>query len=224
MPLPGYLLSRCEGQVGSPEKPLSRLGRLSYLAYWRSTILEHLARQRGAALSIRGLSRDTGICPHDIAATLQELHMVEVRAGRSVLQHTVRAVRGEARGKSPCESLLGGKHDSAGTLCTQVCAGLAGAANQGANGAQGEKVIPAHPAPRVPALARGTLHPRHPGRSDTSSDTELLLWPRPFGGAILAEQAEYGPLTPHLLCFCVLGLCSGFRQEKWSLTGTSGLA
>ncbi|XP_048862722.1 histone acetyltransferase KAT6B-like isoform X2 [Brienomyrus brachyistius] len=103
-----YLLSRCEGQTGSPEKPLSSLGRLSYLAYWRGTILEHLERQRGAALSIRGLSRDTGICPHDIATTLQELHMVEVRAGRCVLVWREQLIREqmERRGrKSPQHTL-----------------------------------------------------------------------------------------------------------------------
>ena len=38
----GYLLSRREGQPGSPEKPLSDLGRVSYQAYWKSVVLEHI--------------------------------------------------------------------------------------------------------------------------------------------------------------------------------------
>ncbi|KAG7257479.1 hypothetical protein CRUP_024095, partial [Coryphaenoides rupestris] len=81
----GYLLTRQEGQAGSPEKPLSDLGRLSYLAYWRSVILEylHAARpaRRGGGVSVRGLSRATGMCPHDIAATLQQLHMMDRQDG-----------------------------------------------------------------------------------------------------------------------------------------------
>ncbi|XP_077406289.1 histone acetyltransferase KAT6B isoform X1 [Vanacampus margaritifer] len=80
-----YLLTRQEGQAGSPEKPLSDLGRLSYLAYWKSVILEYLYRQPNKHVSVKGISRATGMCPHDIAATLQHLGMIDRQDGRVVL-------------------------------------------------------------------------------------------------------------------------------------------
>ncbi|KAJ3604414.1 hypothetical protein NHX12_029155 [Muraenolepis orangiensis] len=80
-----YLLSKREGQPGSPEKPLSDLGRLSYMAYWHSVVLECLHEVRDRQLSIRQLSKLTGICPQDITATLQNLTMLEQRGDRLVL-------------------------------------------------------------------------------------------------------------------------------------------
>ncbi|MCJ8730490.1 hypothetical protein PDJAM_G00184990 [Pangasius djambal] len=76
-----YLLSRREGQAGSPEKPLSDLGRLSYLAYWKSVILEYLHNHPDKSVSIKGMSKATGMCPHDIATTLQQLNMIDVQDG-----------------------------------------------------------------------------------------------------------------------------------------------
>nr|CAB3257896.1 histone acetyltransferase KAT6A [Phallusia mammillata] len=76
-----YLLSRKEGQAGSPEKPLSDLGQVSYNAYWRSAMLEYLSKKSNEKhLSLRDISKSTGICPHDIASTLQKLGMIKVKA------------------------------------------------------------------------------------------------------------------------------------------------
>uniref|UniRef100_A0A7N8X1T2 Histone acetyltransferase n=1 Tax=Mastacembelus armatus TaxID=205130 RepID=A0A7N8X1T2_9TELE len=80
-----YLLSKREGQPGSPEKPLSDLGRLSYMAYWRSVVLECLHEIRDQQITIRQLSKLTGICPQDITTTLHSLNMLEQRRDRLVL-------------------------------------------------------------------------------------------------------------------------------------------
>nr|XP_020446259.1 histone acetyltransferase KAT6A isoform X2 [Monopterus albus] len=80
-----YLLSKREGQPGSPEKPLSDLGRLSYMAYWRSVVLECLHEVCDRQITIRQLSKLTGICPQDITTTLHSLNMLEQRGDRLVL-------------------------------------------------------------------------------------------------------------------------------------------
>ncbi|MEQ2282430.1 hypothetical protein AMECASPLE_000646 [Ameca splendens] len=88
-----YLLTRQEGQAGSPEKPLSELGRLSYLAYWKSVIMEHLYKHPDKHISVKGISRATGMCPHDIATTLQLLGMIDRQDGRTVLVRRERLIQ-----------------------------------------------------------------------------------------------------------------------------------
>ena len=54
---PGYLLTRREDKVGSPERPLSDLGLISYRSYWREVILTHmlqLVSHSDAEFSIKG--------------------------------------------------------------------------------------------------------------------------------------------------------------------------
>jgi hypothetical protein len=52
--LKGYLLSRKEGKPGSPEKPLSDLGMLSYRAYWKTCIFRQLQDVKDS-ISIQGI-------------------------------------------------------------------------------------------------------------------------------------------------------------------------
>ena len=66
-----YELSRKERRVGSPEKPLSDLGQLSYRAYWTWVLFGVLRRFQGPELSIMDLVRITSIKPEDVMATLQ---------------------------------------------------------------------------------------------------------------------------------------------------------
>ena len=96
-----YELSKMEQVVGSPEKPLSDLGKLSYRSYWSWVLLEILKDFRGT-LSIKvhriikfiilkyrkneikifqDLSGMTSITQTDIISTLQSLNLVKYWKG-----------------------------------------------------------------------------------------------------------------------------------------------
>ena len=80
-----YLLSRIEGQPGSPEKPLSDLGKISYHSYWKSIVLEYIAEYSEEKISIRKISQDTGMDPHDIADTFQRLGLLQLGLDKRIM-------------------------------------------------------------------------------------------------------------------------------------------
>ena len=86
-----YELSKLEGQTGSPEKPLSDLGKLSYRSYWSWVLLEILRDFRGT-LSIKDLSSMTSITQADIINTLQSLNLVKYWKGQHVICVTPKLV------------------------------------------------------------------------------------------------------------------------------------
>lgn len=76
-----YLLSRNEFKFGTPEKPLSDLGLLSYRNYWKITVAhtlkliydEYLKEGRKIVLSLEILSKLTGMIPSDVVVGLEQL-------------------------------------------------------------------------------------------------------------------------------------------------------
>lgn len=69
-----YELSKIEKVVGSPEKPLSDLGKLSYRSYWTWVLLDILRQKnqdKHGNLTIKDLSEMTSILECDIIDTLQ---------------------------------------------------------------------------------------------------------------------------------------------------------
>ncbi|XP_017009292.2 histone acetyltransferase MOF [Drosophila takahashii] len=88
-----YELSRKEGVIGSPEKPLSDLGRLSYRSYWAYTLLE-LMKNRCAPeqITIKELSDMSGITHDDIIYTLQSMKMIKYWKGQNVICVTAKTI------------------------------------------------------------------------------------------------------------------------------------
>lgn len=74
-----YLLSRTEGTPGTPEKPLSDLGRVSYHAYWKSVVMDYLHTNRSGPVSISSISHATGLQHQDIAQAFHLLGFLKSR-------------------------------------------------------------------------------------------------------------------------------------------------
>ncbi|KAG8196230.1 hypothetical protein JTE90_023789 [Oedothorax gibbosus] len=80
-----YLLSKVEGKIGSPEKPLSDLGLISYRSYWKSILLEYLSTYEGKEVSIKDISHETAVLPYDIVSTLQALSLLKYWKGKHIV-------------------------------------------------------------------------------------------------------------------------------------------
>jgi histone acetyltransferase HTATIP len=72
-----YELSKIEGKLGSPEKPLSDLGLLSYRQYWTENLVERLIvyNRDEERCSIEQLASELAMTPLDVESTLQALKM-----------------------------------------------------------------------------------------------------------------------------------------------------
>ena len=85
-----YELSRREGRVGTPERPLSDLGKVSYKAYWSRALNEELGGFVGE-ISIAELSKRTNILVDDIVTTLQLNNAFELSADQGTVTITKEA-------------------------------------------------------------------------------------------------------------------------------------
>lgn len=79
-----YELSKKEGKVGTPERPLSDLGLLSYRGYWTRVLLDILKKHK-SNISIKELSDMTAIKADDVLSTLQGLDLIQYRKGQHAI-------------------------------------------------------------------------------------------------------------------------------------------
>uniref|UniRef100_K7F4S3 Histone acetyltransferase KAT5 n=1 Tax=Pelodiscus sinensis TaxID=13735 RepID=K7F4S3_PELSI len=97
-----YELSKVEGKTGTPEKPLSDLGLLSYRSYWSQTILEilmNLKSENGERpqITINEISEITSIKKEDVISTLQYLNLINYYKGQYILTLSEDIVDGHER-------------------------------------------------------------------------------------------------------------------------------
>lgn len=78
-----YELTKREQKVGSPEKPLSDLGKLSYRSYWTYVLLSVL--KEAPSVTLKELTMRTGIKADDIVSTLRQLNMIALWKGQHVI-------------------------------------------------------------------------------------------------------------------------------------------
>ncbi|GLV35829.1 Tat interactive protein 60kDa [Carabus blaptoides fortunei] len=86
-----YELSKFEGKTGSPEKPLSDLGLLSYRSYWAQTILDILTSIKPVGdnekpqITINEICELTSIKKEDVISTLQNLNLINYYKGQYII-------------------------------------------------------------------------------------------------------------------------------------------
>jgi len=94
-----YELSKKESKVGTPEKPLSDLGLLSFRSYWTQVLLEILRKHRGN-LSIKDISEMTAIKTEDIISTLQSLNLIKYWKGQHIISVTPKVIEEHLKNSS----------------------------------------------------------------------------------------------------------------------------
>lgn len=88
-----YELTKRENTTGSPEKPLSDLGKISYRSYWTFVLLNIFQnRDNLPNISIQEISRLTGFKTEDILSTLHALNMIKYWKGQHVISVNQKAV------------------------------------------------------------------------------------------------------------------------------------
>lgn len=79
-----YELSRRDRKPGSPERPLSDLGQVSYRSYWKYEILMCAKEARDAnepEISVENITRQIGIRREDVIETLKSLKLLKMWKG-----------------------------------------------------------------------------------------------------------------------------------------------
>lgn len=80
-----YCLSKREKKEGTPERPLSDLGRVSYESYWRFELLEYFLNLKSNEVLISDIQEKTRMKKEDILHTLQKFDIIKYYQGQYIL-------------------------------------------------------------------------------------------------------------------------------------------
>ena len=103
-----YELSRRQGIYGTPERPLSDLGQVSYRSYWSRFVLDALHKNRGN-LSVKDLSTMLMFREADIVSALQSLNLVKYWKGQHIISSSPKIVEEHLRSFEK-KSAIAGSH------------------------------------------------------------------------------------------------------------------
>lgn len=103
-----YELSKIEGKLGSPEKPLSDLGLLSYRQYWTENIIELLLQynERDEKCSIESIANHLAMTTTDVEHTLQALKMQVYHKGEHKLVIPERLIKQREKQKQKAKRVI----------------------------------------------------------------------------------------------------------------------
>ena len=73
-----YELSLVDRKAGSPEKPLSDLGKRLYFSYWVQKIVEVMEELEGQEVTLTTISRATAIEVEDIKWTISKCSFLKI--------------------------------------------------------------------------------------------------------------------------------------------------
>ncbi|KAI4091814.1 MAG: hypothetical protein LQ344_003918 [Seirophora lacunosa] len=75
-----YELSRLEGRIGGPEKPLSELGRMGYLKFWQARVASAiLAVKSKTALSVDEVAEACWMLAEDVVSAIEAMGVLGAR-------------------------------------------------------------------------------------------------------------------------------------------------
>ena len=72
-----YELAKREKMSGTPEHPLSDLGKIAFLSFWKDAILRVLYKEKGKIHCVKDIIVRTGIMEYDVMKALETLNFIE---------------------------------------------------------------------------------------------------------------------------------------------------